>query len=215
MTDRWAFGVDPLPQTVRAAALLRRVTALVVALEQEEDAVEQLLGDLARSESALSSVAPADPTPRVGPAASGDGRVYVDHAFSIGAHNPCFPEYEIVVVDAAHAHGSVVFPVAYEGPPGVVHGGFLAVFFDCVVQHHNCEVGVAGKTTMLTVRYRRPTPLLTPLHFTLERAVTDDRIRTSGTLSVGEKVVCEAEMDAIAGIRANLPAVSQRRAERP
>ena len=55
--------------------------------------------------------------------------------------------------------------------PGLVHGGFLALFFDCVVQHHNCEVGVAGKTTSLPLRFRRPTPLLTALTLTLERTV--------------------------------------------
>ena len=215
MSGRWAFGADPLPQTVRAAALLRRVTDLLVALEREDDAVERLIGDLEDAEKALRPVVPADPAPRVGPQADGDGRVYLDHAFSIGAYNPCFPEYEIVVDNAARAHGSVLFPIAYEGPPGLVHGGVLAVFFDCVVQHHNCEVGLAGKTTSLTVRYRRPTPLLTRLHFTLERAVADDRIQTSGALWMGEKVVCEADVDAIAGFRGNLPAASPRRVQPP
>ena len=215
MSKRWAFGADPLSQTVRAAALLRRVTDLLVALEQEDAAVDRLIGDLEVAEAALRSVVPPDPAPRVGPAASGDGRVYVDHAFSIGAYNPCFPEYEIVVDDAARAHGSVLFPIAYEGPPGLVHGGFVAVLFDCVVQHHNCEVGLAGKTTSLTVRYRRPTPLLTPLHFTLERTMADDRIHSSGTLRAGEKVVCEAEVEAIAGFRRNLPTASPRRTGRP
>ena len=36
------------------------------------------------------------------------------------------------------ASGSVSFPLVYEGPPGLVHGGFLGVFFDCVTQQHNC-----------------------------------------------------------------------------
>jgi hypothetical protein len=215
VSERWAFGADPLPQTVRAAALLRRVTDLLVALEQEETAVEKLIGDLEDAEAALRPVVPPDPAPRVGPAADGDGRVYLDHAFSVGAYNPCFPEYEIVVEDTARAHGSVLFPIAYEGPPGLVHGGFVAVLFDCLVQHHNCEVGLAGKTTSLTVHYRRPTPLLTPLHFTLERAVADDRIHSSGTLRAGEKVVCEAEVEAIAGFRGNLPAASPRRTGQP
>ena len=88
--------------------------------------------------------------------------MYLDHARDVGAYNPCFPEYELTV-DGRRATGTVTFPIAYEGPPGVVHGGFLALFFDCVVQHHNCDVGVAGKTTSLAIRYRRPTPLLTPL----------------------------------------------------
>jgi hypothetical protein len=211
VTNRWAFGADPLPQAIRAASLLRRVTSLVVALEYEEDAVEHLLEDLERAERELGELVPAGAAPRVGTGVPGDGRVYVDHAFAIGTHNPCFPEYDIDVVDAGTARGSVVFPIAYEGPPGIVHGGFLAVFFDCVVQHHNCEVGLAGKTTALIVRYRRPTPLLTRLDFKLERVVADDRIHTLGTLSVAGKVVCVAEVDAIAGVRGNLPEVSPRR----
>ena len=211
MTKRWTFGADPLPQTVRAASLLRRLTNLLVVLENEEDAVERLLENLERAERELSELVPADAAPRVADAVSGGGRVYVDHAFAIGAHNPCFPEYEIDVVDEGNAHGSVEFPVVYEGPPGIVHGGFLAVFFDCVVQHHNCEVGLAGKTTALTLRYRRPTPLLTRLDFRLERVVEDARIHTSGTLSAAGKVVCEADVDAIAGVRGNLPSVSPRR----
>ncbi len=214
MADRWGFGVDPLPQTMRAAALLRRVTVLAAALEQEDEALERMIGDLERAEAALSQVVPAGSAPRVGPAAGTDGRVYVDHAFCIGSHNPCFPEYDIVVDSELRAHGSATFPIAYEGPPGLVHGGFLAVFFDCVVQHHNCEVGLAGKTTSLTVRYVRPTPLLTPLRFTLERTVAVDRIHTTGSLSLADTTVCEAEVDAIAGVRANLPEVSPRRAVR-
>jgi hypothetical protein len=214
MSDRWEFGNDPLPQTVRAAALIRRVTGLLDALELEDAAVERLLGDLERAEVALGELAPADLGPRVGDAASGAGRVYVDHAFSIGAHNPCFPEYEIDVEDDTVARGVVTFPLAYEGPPGLVHGGFLAVFFDCVVQHHNCAVGLAGKTTSLIVNYRRPTPLLTELAFTLDRRLAGDRIHTSGVLRAGNRVMCEAEVDAIPGVRANLPAVSPRRGVR-
>ena len=211
MTDRWIFGVDPLPQAMRAAGLLRQVTALAAALEQEDDALEQLIGDLERAEEILRQRVPADATPRVGPDAPNDGRVYVDHAFDIGAHNACFPEYEIVVVDEASAYGSVSFPIAYEGPPGVVHGGFLALFFDCVVQHHNCEVGLAGKTWSLAVRYSRPAPLGKPLRFTLERTVAETGIHTNASLDRAGKVLCEAKVDAIAGVRASLPAVSPRR----
>jgi acyl-coenzyme A thioesterase PaaI-like protein len=207
---RWTFGTEPLPQTMAAADLLRRVTSLVLALEGDEPDVDRLIADLRRAEDALAARVPADPAPRVGPAASGDGRVYLDHARDIGAFNPCFPEYRLEV-DGDHATGSVTFPVAYEGPPGIVHGGFLAVFFDCAAQHHNCDVGAAGKTTSLALRYRRPTPLLTPLTFTLERTAADGRIRSTGQLLADGRVLCEAEVDAIAGDRAALPEVSPRR----
>jgi hypothetical protein len=206
----WTFGAEPLPQTVTAAALVRRVTGLLLALEGEEPDVDRLLADLRAAETSLLARVPAGSGPRVGDATDGDGRVYLDHAFDIGAYNPCFPEYAIEV-DGDRATGSVSFPLPYEGPPGIVHGGFLAVFFDCAVQHHNCEVGVAGKTTSLVVRYRRPVPLLETLTFDLERAASDGRIRSTGALRADGRVLCEAEVDAVAGDRAALPAVSPRR----
>ena len=101
----------------------------------------------------------------------------------------------------------MTFPLVFEGPPGVVHGGVLATFFDCVVQHHNCDVGVAGKTTSLLVEYRRPTPLGVPLAFEIDR---DDRrpphhvarapVRASG------ETLCTATMEAVAGDRSRLAA---------
>jgi hypothetical protein len=206
---RWTFGVEPLPQTERAAALLRRVTGLVLAAEHDDAAVEQLLADLERAETALTPQAPAGEPPRIG-AAAGDGRVYLDHSRDIGAYNPCFPEYELDV-DGDRAAGTVTFPIPYEGPPGIVHGGFLAVFLDCAVQHHNCDVGRAGKTTSLALRFRRPAPLLTPLTFTIERRVDDDRIRSTARVLLDERVLCEADVDAIAGNLDALPPVSPRR----
>ncbi len=210
--ERWTFGVEPLAQTARAADALRRVTNLLLAAEDDEPAVDALIADLERAEAALRDRVPASAVPRVGDAVGADARVYVDHARDIGAFNPCFPEYEIAV-DGDRATGTVTFPIAYEGPPGLVHGGLLALFFDCVVQHHSCDVGVAGKTTSLAVRYRRPTPLATTLSFTIDRTVDDDRIRSQARLLLGDAVLCEADVDAIAGSRANLPAVSPRGAE--
>jgi hypothetical protein len=214
MATPWTFGVDPLSQTMEAAARLRRVTSLVLACEGEEPAVAQLIADLGRAEAALAARVPPSATPRVGAAADGDGRVYVDHARDVGGYNPCFPEYEIVV-NGDRAAGMVTFPIAYEGPPGIVHGGFLALFLDCAVQHHNCDAGVAGKTTALSLRYRRPAPLLTPLTFTIERRTGDGRIRSSCELRVDDRVLCDADVDAIAGDRAALPEVSPRRTAQP
>jgi hypothetical protein len=208
--EPWTFGVAPLPQTTQAAAVLRRVTGLLLAVEAEDPAVDRLIADLERAEAALAARVPADALPRVGPAAGGDGRVYLDHARDIGAYNACFPEYDLVV-DGDRATGSVTFPLAYEGPPGIAHGGFLALFFDCAVQHHNCDVGVAGKTTSLTLRYRRPAPLATPLAFAIERSAGDGRIRSTARLLLADRVLCEAEVEAVAGNRSALPEVSPRR----
>ena len=160
----WVFGNQPLPQTLALARVARRLIGTALSLEEEDEGVARLIDELAATERALAGRAPADPTPRIGPDSRPDQRVYLDHGGNIGAFNPCFPEYELRV-DGTHASGSVTFPLPYEGPPGYVHGGFLAVFFDGVIQHHNCRYGVAGKTTALNLEYRRPTPLLTTLQF--------------------------------------------------
>lgn len=210
MVEPWTFGVSPLPQAGEAARLLRRVNDLLQSLEGDDSAVEVLLEELRRSEEALAKLIPPSTAPRVGPAADGDGRAYVDHARDIGAFNPAFPEYTIEV-DGATATGTVEFPLSYEGPPGIVHGGFLAVFFDCVVQHHNCDVGTAGKTTGLSLRYRRPAPLLTPLTFEIHRRSGGGRIHSTAILQRDGKTLCEADVEAFEGNRANLPEVGQRR----
>jgi hypothetical protein len=210
MTTPWSFGVEPLPQTCDLAALMRRVSGLALALENDEPAVQRLIDDLTAAERSLSTEVAADLAPRIGPDPAPHRRVYLDHSRDIGAFNPAFPEYDIEVADH-RASGSVSFPLAFEGPPGVVHGGVLATFFDCVIQHHNCDVGVAGKTTSLTVSYRRPTPLFERLDFTIEREADSRRITSHAQLSFGDDILCSAIMEAVAGDRARLPAVSPRR----
>ena len=145
--------------------------------------------------------APTRPTP-VGPTS-------ITRATS-ARYNPAFPEYDIVV-EANHATGTVTFPLVFEGPPGVVHGGVLATFFDCVIQHHNCDVGVAGKTVSLLVEYRRPTPLGVPLTFEIDRDTDERRITSRARLFVGDETLCTATMSALAGDRSRLPYVPPRR----
>lgn len=208
--EPWVFGEAPLDQTKAAAARLRRVTGLLLAAEQDDPAVDRLLAALERAEAELAEAVPADPRPRVGPAAGGDGRIYLDHGRDVGAFHPAFPEYELVV-DGPSATGRVTFPIAFEGPAGFVHGGFLALFADCITQHHNCEVGVAGKTVSLAMRFRRPTPLVTALTVAAARRTEDGRIHSTVELFDGERMLWQAEVEAVAGDRAAMPEVSPRR----
>ena len=210
MSERWTFGVEPLTQTQELAAALRRVTGLAMAMEADSPVVAGLIDDLLSAEKALASTAPADLSPRIGRDVSDEQRVYLDHSRYIGAYNPGFPEYAIDVKGAI-ATGTVTFPLAFEGPPGIVHGGVLATFFDCAIQHHNCDVGVAGKTTSLLVEYQRPTPLLQTLSFEIDRQVDERRITSRAQLTLNGKPLCSATMQAVAGDRSRLSIVSPRR----
>ena len=80
----------------------------------------------------------------------------------------------------------------------MVHGGFLAVFFDCVIQHHNCLVGLSGKTRSLNVTFRRPTPVLTELRFDIARSEVDRGITSTARLLLDDEVLCVGEVNTLA-----------------
>jgi len=210
MIEPWSFGNSPLPEVVELAGVLRELTSTVLSLEHTSPELEELTQALREAQRRLAAAAPPDPAARVGDHATTEQRVYVDHSRDIGDYNPCFPSYEFRV-EGTGGRGSVTFPLCYEGPPGIVHGGFLAVFFDCVLQQLNCDLGQAGKTAELSLWFRRPTPLLTPLAVHAERRIDDDRIHSRARLELDGKVLCEAEMRAAVGNRSALPAVSPRR----
>jgi hypothetical protein len=188
--DAPRYGERPLAQTVAAAGALRRLTGLLLSLEQEHPTVDVMLAQLADWEDQLKAAAPTDPTPRIGPQSTEAQRVYLDHAFDVGAYNPCFPEYTFDSLDADTASGRVTFPLVFEGPPGLVNGGFLAVFFDCVTQHQSCASGRTGKTRSLSMTYRRPTPILTELEFDVTREESDGRVTSTGRLLLDDEVLC-------------------------
>jgi hypothetical protein len=156
-----------------------------------------MLAQFADWERELATAAPPDPTPRIGNGGE-EQRVYLDHAFDVGAYNPCFPEYTFDHLDDETASGRVTFPLVYEGPPGLVNGGFLAVFFDCITQHQSCAAQRTGKTRSLTVTFRRPTPVLTELHFDIERSEDDDRVTSTARLLLGDEVLCICEFKTVA-----------------
>jgi hypothetical protein len=192
------FGEVPLAQTLAAAGAIRRLSSLLLSLEHPHPTVEAILAQISDWESELSAAVPPDSAPRIGADDDGSRRVYLDHATDIGAFNPCFPEYRFDHLDGEIASGSVNFPLVYEGPPGLVHGGFLAVFFDCVMQHQSCMAGLAGKTRSLQVTFRRPTPVLTQLRFDIARREVDRGITSTARLLSDDEVLCIGEVNTLA-----------------
>jgi len=192
------FGEAPLAQTVAAAGAIRRLSSLLLSLEHPHPTVDVMIAKFAEWESELAAAAPKDNAPRIGSVAGDPRRVYLNHATDIGAYNPGFPEYRFDQFDAEQAAGRVCFPLIYEGPPGLVHGGFLAVFFDCVMQHHNCVTGLSGKTRSLTVTFRRPTPVLAELRFDILRSQIKRGITSTGRLLFDDEVLCTGEVNTLA-----------------
>ncbi len=57
------------------------------------------------------------------------------------------------------AHGTVTCGWAYEGPPGHIHGGFVAAILDQFLGMAQMMGRQPGMTGKLNVRYHRPSPL--------------------------------------------------------
>ncbi|MEM8500699.1 MAG: PaaI family thioesterase [Pseudomonadota bacterium] len=79
-----------------------------------------------------------------------------------GHGNPIAPPVNSWLKDD-EAYGSVNMGWQYEGPPGSVHGGFIAAVFDDFLGMAQRLTNSPGMTGTLTVRYRKPTPLNTDL----------------------------------------------------
>ncbi len=195
------FGEAPLPQTVAAARAIRRLSSVMLSLEHANPTVDAIVTQIGDWERELSAAVPPDSAPRIISDDSDDSesrRVYLDHATDIGAFNPCFPEYRFDHFDTQTASGEVTFPLVYEGPPGLVHGGFLAVFFDCIIQHHNCLVGLSGKTRSLNVTFRRPTPVVTDLRFDIARSEVERGVTSTARLLLDDEALCIGEVNTLA-----------------
>lgn len=118
---------------------------------------------------------------------------YLPRSPVVGTASPLSPGLEWEVIDD-HVHTRGRFGAAYEGPPGFVHGGMVALAFDEVLGIVNIATGNPGMTGTLTVRYRHPTPLYAEVLFEawVER-VEGRRIISRGTLHHGDVLCAEAE----------------------
>jgi acyl-coenzyme A thioesterase PaaI-like protein len=90
--------------------------------------------------------------------------LFIDHSPFSGWLNPLAPPMTLTS-DGTEVLGTVTFGAAYEGPPGHVHGGYVAAAFDEVLGFAQGLSGKPGMTAHLGVDYKSPTPLYQPLRF--------------------------------------------------
>lgn len=111
----------------------------------------------------------------------------------IGRANPVALPLVVEFVDGG-IDAVANFGTLYEGPPGCLHGGYIAGIFDEVLGAAQTLAGQAGMTGRLTIHYRSPTPLNTDLHLRARlESVNGRKIVCKGTLHAGERLCAEAE----------------------
>lgn len=200
VSQRWQeIGEDELTprqaEQRRLAASLRHVIERLVATTAPEESIRYAADALDRLGAEFDEYPSGRTYEGFAEAANAgaDSRSLFDHSPFIGRANPLAPPIHITV-EEDQVVGEVVFGSAYEGPPGCVHGGYIAAAFDEVLGGAQSLTGRPGMTGTLTVRYRTPTPLHTPLRFVgWPTGVERRKIFVSGECHAGDTVTAEAE----------------------
>ena len=110
----------------------------------------------------------------------------------IGAANALAPPLR-VVHGPSGCHADVVLGAAYEGPPGLVHGGVSAMLLDHIMGETASGMRRATFTGTLTMRYRRGTPL-GALRLEAEIVREEGRkVFVAGSIADADGVTVEAE----------------------
>ena len=90
-------------------------------------------------------------------------------------------------------HGSVTCGWAFEGPPGHVHGGWVAGILDHFMGIAHMRSGHPGMTGSLDIRYHRPTPLNVELSLRASHeAVSERRTKVIAEVLHEDKVTASA-----------------------
>jgi len=111
----------------------------------------------------------------------------------VGLRNAVAPPLDITHEPDGSAHADVTLGAAYEGPPGLVHGGVSALLLDHIMGETASAFRRVTFTGTLTTRFLRGTPL-GPIR--LEARTTDEdecKVFVEGTVSDAEGVTVECE----------------------
>jgi acyl-coenzyme A thioesterase PaaI-like protein len=186
----------PPPALIRLAESVRelaetssRIAEIPPELAEQVEAERLQIEALTRE---LDAFALHDAMPRMGPEPVGRRPYYVSGVL-MGLLHPVQPDLEVRHEDGV-TRGRVRFGVVFEGPPGCVHGGYVAHFFDQILGQHNLYSQIPAMTATLSVRYRSGTPILRDLTFEVRhRREGERKVVTSSALEVDGEVVSEGE----------------------
>jgi acyl-coenzyme A thioesterase PaaI-like protein len=190
---------DPDDDRARLAAAARTVIDELARSTASADAFAEAAAMVARAADVLAAGSHGRPYDEPAEASLRDHQrnSFLYHSPFVGRLNPLAPPIAMRVEGAAPhvvVVGDVQYGAAYEGPPGCVHGGFIAAGFDEVLGFTQSFSGQPGMTARLSVSYRSPTPLGQPLRYEghLDR-VEGRKIFVAATLHAGDRLCAEAE----------------------
>jgi acyl-coenzyme A thioesterase PaaI-like protein len=110
-----------------------------------------------------------------------------------GLSHPIAPQLAMQV-DERGGSGEVVVGTLFQGGPGLVHGGVIALLIDHAMGCVAASPERPAMTVSLTLRYRRPTPIEVPLTVSVSLdEIAGRQLHLSATVSAGGQVTVEAD----------------------
>ena len=177
----------------RVAGAVRRVIEALAAVDAPVEVLMTVADQLEGAAEALEQGPGADLVGFAEAANAPNFGSFMDRSPVLGQANPVAPPLELSF-DEGRIIAMARFGSAYEGPPGCVHGGWVAAAFDEVLGAAQSLSGSGGMTAYLKVDYRSPTPLHVDLRFEGELDRTEGRkIFTVGRLFHGDTLCAEAQ----------------------
>jgi len=182
----------------RLAAALRPIITLTVAATFDDEVLAAAAERLEEIGRTLTSAA-GPKRARQQPSISQHAQEFFPTSPIMGMANPIAPPVVVHVVNGIDGgyreiRAEAWFDWAYEGPPTCVHGGVIAETFDEMLGAANMVAGNPGMTGSLTIRYRKPTPLRTPLRIEARCLSRDGRkIKTWAGMYHGDLLTAEAD----------------------
>ena len=203
------------PADVRLVAVTRRFIEELLSSTATEAASSSATALVAEAVAAVAAGASPRQYVRV---RDTDGSGRGPYGAVTGMLNPLAPPVDVTVVAGDPfpvLTGVVTYGFAYEGPPGIVHGGFIAAAFDELLGLAQSSVETPRVTAQLDISYRSPAPLRTELRYTCQvYRVEGRKVFARGALHHGDTLCAEAtglfialredRFDALMGMRGEL-----------
>lgn len=184
----------------RVVALIKRLTSHIVARDIPETVLQELEQPLLQMDQVLETCPPDDRKSSPQKAASYEGRLELQKLRSLytpvsGRCNALSPDVRYFSdKEKGTASAVVKYGNAFEGGPGLVHGGLVAALFDelfGVIENKADRVSMTGG---LNIRYHKPTPLNTELRYDAWTERTEGRKAfLKAELKLGEQVLVSAD----------------------
>ncbi len=167
------------------AGAVRELLDATIRTQADDAVVAEALAAVERASSLLK------PTLIDGPAGvnyNETGRSWSWGNAAIGLRNAAAPPMEVQHRDNGDTYAEVQLGAAYEGPPGMAHGGVSALLLDHIMGVTASQMTRVTFTGTLTLKYRNPLPL--------------GRVELHGTVSgeEGRKVFVQARIEGEAGV---------------